>query len=109
MKEIAFLFNNFFFNNINPHSFERNYFHLFYLREYPRGIVLFNSGKMPKNIFLVKDGQLNFDLNCSVIGLHRLIKFLYNKIITNDIFSKFSKAKKNMILPPDTNTIKSQN
>ena len=101
MKEIAFLFNSFFFHNINPHSFERNYFHLFYLREYPRGTVLFNSGKMPKNIYLVKEGQISLDLNCSVIGLHKLIKFLYNKITTNEIFTKFSKAKRNQILPPE--------
>ena len=101
MKEIAFLFNSFFFQNINPHSFERNYFHLFYLREYPRGTILFNSGKIPKNIFLVKDGQISLDLNSSVIGLHKLIKFLYNKITTNEIFSKFSKSKRNSILPPE--------
>jgi CRP-like cAMP-binding protein len=81
MKEIAFLFNSFFFNNINPHTFERNYFHLFYLREYRRGTVLFNSGNTPKNIYLVKEGQISLDLKCSVIGLHKLIKFLYNKML----------------------------
>ena len=102
MKEIAFLFNSFFFHNINPHSFERNYFHLFYLREYPRGTVLFYSGKLPKNLYLVKDGQISIDLKCSVMEIHKLIKFLYNKITTNSIFSKFSKSRKNLILPPET-------
>ena len=102
MKEIAFLFNSFFFHNINPHSFERNYFHLFYLREYTRGKVLYSSGKIPKNLYLVKDGQISIDLKCSVIEIHKLIKFLYNKITTNEIFSKFSKSRKNLILPPET-------
>ena len=103
MKEIAFLFNSFFFNNINPHTFERNYFHLFYLREYQRGTILFNPGIVPKNIFLVKEGQISLDLKCSVIGLHKLIKFLYNKILTNSLFSKFSSTKKRMILSQETN------
>ena len=103
MKEIAFLFNSFFFNNINPHTFERNYFHLFYLREYRRGTVLFNSGTIPKNIFLVKEGQISLDLKCSVIEIHKLIRFLFNKITTNDLFSKFSLSKKKLILPPEIN------
>ena len=103
MKEIAFLFNSFFFNSINPHTFERNYFHLFYLREYPRGTVLFNPGKMPKNIFLIKDGQISLDLKCSVIEMHKLIKFLYNKITNNQIFCKLPKSKKNLILPKEIN------
>ena len=103
MKEIAFLFNSFFFNSINPHTFERNYFHLFYLREYPRGTVLFNPGKMPKDIFLIKDGQISLDLKCSVIEIHKLIRFLYNKVINNQIFSRLPKAKKNLILPKEIN------
>lgn len=101
MKEIAFLYNNFFFQNINPHTLERNYFHLFYLKEYQRGTILFDSGKMPKNIYLVKKGQIRFDLKSSVIGLHKLIKFLYSKILNNGLYSKLSLAKKKSVLPPE--------
>ena len=102
MKEIAFLFNGFFFQNMNPHTFERNYFHLFYLREYARGKVMFDSGKMPKNIFFIKEGQIKFELKCSVLEIHKLIKFLYNKITTNEYFSNLTTAKKNIILPKET-------
>ena len=101
MKEIAFLYNNFFFQNINPHTLERNYFHLFYLKEYQRGTILFDSGKIPKNIYLIKKGQIRFDLKSSVIGLHKLIKFLYNKILNNELYSKLSFTKKKMLLPPE--------
>ena len=101
MKEIAFLFNSFFFHNINPHTFERVYFHLFYLKEYPRGTILFYPGKMPKNIYLIKDGHISLDLKCSVLEIHKLIKYLYNKIITNPIYSKLPKSKKNLILPQE--------
>ena len=101
MKEIAFLYNNFFFQNINPHTLERNYFHLFYLKEYQRGTILFDSGKIPKNIYLIKKGQIRFELKSSVVGLHKLIKFLYNKILNNDLYTKLSFAKKKMVLPPE--------
>ena len=104
MKEIAFLFNSFFFNNINPHTFERIYFHLFYLKEYPRGTILFTPGKMPKNIYLIKDGHISLDLNCSIIEMHKLIKYLFNKIINNPIYSKLPKSKKNLILPQEVIT-----
>ena len=101
MKEIAFLYNNFFFQDINPHIFERNYFHRFYLKQYPRGTVLYEFGQIPKNIFLIKEGQIRFDLKCSVIEIHKLIHFLYNKILKNDIFSKLPNSKKKLILSPE--------
>lgn len=104
MKEIAFLYNNFFFQNINPHTLERNYFHLFYLKEYKRGTIMFDSGIMPKNIYLVKKGQIRFDLQSSVVGLHKLIRYLYNKILNNELYKKLSFTKKKMVLPPEITT-----
>lgn len=101
MKEIAFLYNNFFFQNINPHVFERNYFHRFYLKQYTRGTILYEFGQIPKNIFLLKEGQIRFDLKCSIIEIHKLIHFLYNKILKNDIFSKLPSSKKKLILSPE--------
>ena len=101
MKEISFLYNNFFFQNINPHIFERNYFHRFYLKQYSRGTVLYEFGQIPKNILLIKEGQIRFDLKCSIIEIHKLIHFLYNKILKNDIFSKLPTSKKKLILSPE--------
>ena len=101
MKEIAFLYNNFFFQNINPHIFEKNYFHRFYLKQFSRGTVLYEFGQIPKNILLIKEGQIRFDLKCSVMEIHKLIQFLYNKILKNDIFSKLPTSKKKLILTPE--------
>ena len=101
MKEIAFLYNNFFFQNINPHIFEKNYFHRFYLKQFSRGTVLYDFGQIPKNILLIKEGQIRFDLKCSVMEIHKLIQFLYNKILKNDIFSKLPTSKKKLILTPE--------
>ena len=97
-KAIAFLFNTFFFQQINPHIFERNYFHLFYLKEYPKNTVLFDYGTIPKNLLLVKEGQISLDLKISVFEIHNLIKFLYSSIINNTYFKALSKNKKNAIL-----------
>ena len=98
-KIIAFLFNTFFFEQINPHIFERNYFHLFYSKEYPKNTVLFDYGTIPKNLYLIKEGQISLDLKISVLEIHNLIKFLYNNIINNHFFKNLSNNKKNEILP----------
>ena len=100
-KAIAFLFNTFFFQQINPHIFERNYFHLFYLKEYPKNTVLFDFGLIPKNLFLVKEGQISLDIKISVLEIHNLIKFLYSNIISNYYFKSLPKSKKNEILPKE--------
>ena len=44
LKEIAFLYNNYFFGNINSRVFEKNYFHLFSPHEYLRNNILFIFG-----------------------------------------------------------------
>jgi len=98
-KAIAFIFNTFFFQQINPHIFERNYFHLFYLKEYEKNKVLFDYGMIPKNLYLVKEGQISLDLKISVLEIHNLIKFLYSNIINNNYFKGLPKYKKLEILP----------
>ena len=98
-KAIAFLFYTFFFQQINPHIFERHYFHLFYLREYPKNTVLFDFGENPKNLLLVKEGQISLDLKISVLEIHHLIKFMFHSILNNIYFKDLPKNKKNEILP----------
>ena len=100
-KAIAFLFNTFFFNQINPHIFERNYYHLFYLKKYKKNSVLFDYGIMPKHLLLVKEGQISLDLKISVLEIHHLIKFIYNNILNNEFFKELTKNKKNEILPKE--------
>ena len=100
-KAIAFLFNTFFFQQINPHLFERNYYHRFYLKKYKKNSVLFDYGTIPKNLFLVKEGQISLDLKISIIDIHNLIKFIYSNILNNSFFKDLSKNKKNEILPKE--------
>ena len=96
-KAIAFLFNTFFFQQINPHLFERNYYHRFYLKKYKKNSVLFDYGTIPKNLFLVKEGQISLDLKISIIDIHNLIKFIYSNILNNSFFKDLSKNKTSMV------------
>ena len=100
-KAIAFLFNTFFFQQINPHIFERNYYHLFCLKKYKKNSVLFDYGTIPKNLFLVKEGQISLDLKISIIDIHNLIKFIYTNILNNSFIKDLPKNLKNEILPKE--------
>ena len=99
LKELEFIYEKFFFKGINPHIFERNFFHLFSPREYFRGSILFSNGTIPRSLILLKTGKISLELKGSVIDIHNLIKFIYNNIFTNPIFSKLSQVNKNKFLP----------
>ena len=99
MKEIEFIYNKFFFEGINSHIFEKNFFHLFSPREYYRGNILFSNGTIPRSLILLKSGLISLEMKGSVIDIHNLIKYIYNNIFTNPLFSKLSQGKKNKFLP----------
>ena len=99
LKELEFIYERFFFKGINPHIFEKNFFHLFSPREYYRGSILFSSGTIPRALILLKYGRISLELKGSVIDIHNLIKFIFNNIFTNPIFTKLSQANKNKYLP----------
>ena len=81
MKEVNFLITNYFFKNINVSFFEKNLFHHFILNEYSRGTILFNSDEMPKNLILLKEGQLSLSIKCSIIDINNIIENICDKVI----------------------------
>ena len=81
MKEVNFLISNYFFKNINVSFFEKNLFHLFILNEYSRGTILFNSEEMPKNLILLKEGQLSLSIKCSIFDINNIIENICDKVI----------------------------
>ena len=81
MKEVNFLITNYFFKNINVSFFEKNLFHHFILNEYSRGTILFNSDEMPKNLILLKEGQLSLSIKCSIIDINKIIENICDKVI----------------------------
>ena len=102
LKEIAFLFNNFFFQEISIHLFEKNYFHLFSAREYSRGDILFSTGVHPQNLIFIKDGKISLEFKTSVFNVHKLIKYLYECIFNNQLFINLSSATQKQLLNKDT-------
>ena len=99
MKEIEFIYNKYFFEGINSHIFEKNFFHLFSPREYYRGSILFSPNTIPTSLILLKSGRISLELKASVIDIQNLIKYIYNNIFTNPLFSKLSQKSKNRYLP----------
>ena len=99
MKEIEFIYYKFFFQGINSHIFEKNFFHFFSPREYYRGNILLSHGTIPRSLILLKSGRISLEMKGSVIDIHNLIKYIYNNIFMNPLFSKLSKVNKSKYLP----------
>ena len=99
LREISFLYYNYFFNNINSRIFEKNYFHLFSPREYLRNSVLFAFGSNPKGLFFIKQGKVSLELNSSIIDLHNLIKYLWENIFTSKWYKLLTNYQKKELIP----------
>ena len=98
LKEIGFLFNHFFFQEISIHLFEKNYFHLFSACEYTKGSILFHTGIPARSMIFIKDGRISLELKTSVFNLHQLIQYLYQYIFANPLFMNLSKTTQNKLL-----------
>jgi CRP-like cAMP-binding protein len=99
LKELNFLYNNFFFGNINTRNFEKNYFHLFSPHEYIRNSVLFSFGINPKSLILLKEGKVSLELKASIIDLHNLIKYLWENIYLSKWYKSLNNYQKKELIP----------
>lgn len=97
MKEISFIYDNFFFHEINSHIFEKHYFHLFSPHEFSRGYVIYKGGETPKDLILLKEGKIEITMTCSVVDLHNLLKFLFEKLITTTLYENIPTRIKQLI------------
>ena len=102
MREMYFLYSNYFFKNIGERVFEKNYFHLFSSHRYNIGTILFNFGMKPKNLFFLENGQISLELQASIIDIQNLIKFLVKSIFSNQLVSKLSLKQKRSLIPYNT-------
>ena len=105
LKEIEFLYTQFFFMSINSHIFEKNFFHLFSHKEYNHGSILFSQGTIPHSVIFVKSGSISLELKCSIIDIRNLIQFLFDNIFLNPIFQRLSLAQKNRYMSIEKITI----
>ena len=102
MKEIKFIHSNFFFKNISLYLFEKNYFHLFSACEYKKDDVVFNMGYPLQNLIFIKEGEVSYNINSSLVNFQNLIKNIYEYIFKNEIFQKLQPNKQNKILNIET-------
>ena len=99
LKEINFLYNNFFFGNVNTRIFEKNYFHLFSPHEYIRNSVLFSFGTNLKSLILLKEGKVSLELKASIIDLHNLIKYLWENVYLSKWYKSLNYYQKKELIP----------
>ena len=102
LKKIGFLFNQFFFQEISIHLFEKNYFFLFSANKYTKGSILFHTGVPTRSIIFIKVGKMSFELKTNVFNLHWLIKYLYEYIFTNPLFLNLSSTRQKKLFNKDT-------
>ena len=102
MKEINFLYTNFFFGNISNNSFEKNYFHQFSPHEYIRNHELFDFTSSFRGLILLKEGKVSLEVRASIADLHDLIKYLWENITKNKYFKELSFLQKNLLISSST-------
>ena len=81
-KDILFLSENFFFKDININIFEKNYFNYFVLDSCNRNYILYEEGAKLHELILLKEGSIQLEITCSVVDIHNLVKFIYQKILS---------------------------
>ena len=107
VKEINFIYLNYFFRDINFQLFEKSYFHLFSHHEYSRNYELFNFGDSLDSLILLKEGKVSLELKGSILDLHDLIKYLWKHIQENEFFRALNHTEKNsLISQSDENRIR---
>ena len=104
IKNINFINNNYFFKPINSFVFARNYFQYFIRHEIYRENILFKSNSLPKSIFILQEGIITLNMQCTLIQLNEIIEQLYSKMIINKYYIEFWNKK--IISKQAINTIK---
>ena len=99
LKDVDFLFYNFFFQDTNYYFFQRSYFHLFSPHEYNRGNILFIHGTIPKSIIFISKGKISLEFSGSILDIQNILKYIYTNILNNPLFKQISPNSRNKLLP----------
>ena len=83
MKELSFLYDNFFFKYIVKRKFEREYFPLFTKGIFKKHNILYKENEPLRYIYFIQEGSIVLTLNKSIIETHAMIRILqsYVKVI----------------------------
>ena len=104
MKNLNFINEHFFFKSINGYIFAKNYFQYFIRHEKTRENIIFQCNTKPKSLFLVQEGNISLNVQCSIMQLNNIIEKLYIKLVTNKYYTEV--LNKKFISKKVVNTIK---
>ena len=91
--DVSFICNNFFFGNISPILFNKYYFPFFKAITKKKGEILYQQGREMTSIFLLKEGEVKFEIYCSVLDVYNLIKSLVYAIEKNNHLFKINEKE----------------
>ena len=91
--DVSFICNNFFFGNISPILFNKYYFPFFKAVTKKKGDILYQQGGEMTSIFLLKEGEVKFEIFCSVLDVYNLIKSLVYAIEKNNHLFKINEKE----------------
>jgi CRP-like cAMP-binding protein len=95
--DIAFICSSFFFGNISPILFDKYYFPFFKSLNKKKDDIIFHQNEEVSSVFFLKEGELKFEISCSVLDLYNMIKsFIYAIEKNNHIFKLNEKIIKNL-------------
>lgn len=94
-KEVNFLQQNYFFNNIQTKTFEKKYYNYFIYENKEKGDIICNEKEEPKFIYFIRKGEVSLYSSRSIIEIHDLLSEIksHNESIGNGM--QYSKLKSN--------------
>jgi len=103
--QVNFLYSHFFFNNISLVLFNKYYYPMFKLINKVKDDIIFRQEDIFNSLFLLKEGEIRYEIYASIVDIHELIVFLINSLQENEYLN----LDKNYILILKENYLKNNN
>ena len=86
LRQINFICNNFFFNNIPEKLFAKKYFSMFKLINFSKDNIIYEQGNNCDSVFFINDGTIKYEMCASVTEIHNMIYFLISGLKSHKVF-----------------------
>ena len=93
LSSINFLYDNFFFKNINKTVFESIFFNNFIYEENPKNTILFNQYAPSDYLYFVKHGEIELTNKSSIIKINFLTKYISQLNLENNRIEYIKKIR----------------
>ena len=85
-RQINFLCNNFFFNNLSTKIFDKYYYSMFKLINITKDNIIYEQESPCDSLFFIREGSIKYEINTSICDIHNLIIFLISELKNNSVF-----------------------